>query len=171
MAAPALELLVYEELRRLARRHLAGQRQGHTLQTADLVSEAYLKLVHVKEAGWKDRAHFLAVASRAMRCVLVDYARRRGYAKRGGNPIRVSLSEVDQVSEERKAEVVAVDDALSRLAALDPRKAQIVELRYFGGLGVEEIASLLGVSSRTIKREWRWARAWLYREIGEETPG
>jgi len=168
MAAPASEPLVYEELRRIARRQLAGQRKGHTLQTADLVSEAYLKLVHVKEAHWKDRAHFLAVASRAMRCVLVDYARRRGYAKRGGNPIRVSLSEADQVSEEKTAEVVAVDEALSRLAALDPRKAQIVELRYFGGLGVEEIGTMLGVSSRTIKREWRWARAWLYREIGEE---
>src|SRR4051812_21871071 len=156
--------LVYEELRRLAKRQLAGQRAGHTLQTADLVSEAYLKLVNIK--GWKNRAHFLAVASRAMRSVLVDYARRRAYAKRGGNPMRVSLSEADQVSEPKTAEVVAVDEALSRLADLDARKAQIVELRYFGGLGVEEIADLLGVSSRTIKREWRWARAWLYREIG-----
>jgi RNA polymerase sigma factor (TIGR02999 family) len=160
--------LVYEELRRLARRHLAGQRRGHTLQTADLVGEAYLKLANVK--GWKDRVHFFAVASRAMRSVLVDYARRRGYAKRGGNPVRVSLSEVDQIPEQRTAEVVAVDEALSRLATLDPRKAQIVELRYFGGLSVEEIAQLLDLSSRTIKREWRWARAWLYRELGEEKP-
>jgi RNA polymerase sigma-70 factor, ECF subfamily len=163
--------LVYEELRRLARRHMAGQRRGHTLQTADLVSEAYLKLVNVKGTGWKNRVHFLAVASRAMRSVLVDYARRRGYAKRGGNPVRVSLSEADQISEQRTAEVVAVDEALSRLAVLDPRKAQIVELRYFGGLGVEETAHLLDLSSRTIKREWRWARAWLYRELGEGRPG
>jgi RNA polymerase sigma-70 factor, ECF subfamily len=163
--------LVYEELRRLARRHMAGQRRAHTLQTTDLVGEAYLKLVNVKGAGWNDRVHFLAVASRAMRSVLVDYARQRGYAKRGGNPVRVSLSEADQISEQRTAEVVAVDEALSRLAALDPRKAQIVELRYFGGLSVEETAQVLDLSSRTIKREWRWARAWLYRELGEETPG
>jgi RNA polymerase sigma-70 factor (ECF subfamily) len=163
--------LVYDELRRLARRHLAGQRRGHTLQTADLVSEAYLKLVNVKGAGWKDRLHFFAVASQAMRSVLVDYARRRSYAKRGGNPLRVSLSEADEVFEQQTAEVVAVDEALSRLAALDLRKAQIVELRYFGGLSVEEIAHLLDLSSRTIKREWRWARAWLHRELGEEKPG
>ena len=160
--------VVYEELRRLAKRHMARQRKGHTLQTADLVSEAYLKLVNVKEAGWKDRIHFFAVASRAMRSVLVDYARRRGYAKRGGNPIRVSLSEADQRSEEKSAEVIAVDEALSGLAALDPRKSRIVELRYFGGLSVEETAGLLGLSARTIKREWRWARAWLHRELGEE---
>jgi RNA polymerase sigma factor (TIGR02999 family) len=150
---------------------MAGQRPGHTLQTADLVNEAYLKLVNVKGSGWKNRIHFFAVASRAMRSVLVDYARRRGYAKRGGNPVRVSLSEADQISEQRTAEVIAVDEALSRLAALDPRKAQIVELRYFAGLGVEEIGQLLDLSSRTIKREWRWARAWLYRELGEETGG
>jgi RNA polymerase sigma-70 factor (ECF subfamily) len=163
--------LVYEELRRLARRHLAGQRRGHTLQTADLVGEAYLKLVNVNGRGWKDRVHFFAVASRAMRSVLVDYARARGYAKRGGNPVRVSLSEVDRTSDQSTAEVVAVDEALSRLAALDPRKAQIVELRYFGGLSVEETAQILDLSSRTIKREWRWARAWLHRELGEEKQG
>jgi RNA polymerase sigma-70 factor, ECF subfamily len=160
--------VVYEELRRLAKRHMARQRKGHTLQTADLVSEAYLKLVNVKEAGWKDRIHFFAVASQAMRSVLVDYARRRGYAKRGGNPIRVSLSEADQAAEEKSAEVIAIDEALGRLAALDPRKSRVVELRYFGGLTVEESAELLGVSSKTIDREWRWARAWLHRELGEE---
>jgi RNA polymerase sigma-70 factor (ECF subfamily) len=163
--------LVYEELRRLARRHMAGQRRGHTLQTADLVGEAYLKLVNATEAGWSNRAHFFAVASRAMRSVLVDYARRRGYAKRGGNPVRVSLSEADQRSEQATAEIVAVDEALSRLAALDPRKARIVELRYFGGLSVEETAHLLDLSPRTIKRDWRWARAWLFRELGEARPG
>jgi RNA polymerase sigma-70 factor (ECF subfamily) len=163
--------LVYEELRVLARHHLAGQRWGHTLQTADLVGEAYLKLVNAKGTGWKNRAHFFAVASRAMRSVLVDYARRRKYAKRGGNPLRVSLSEADQISDPGTGEVLAIDEALSRLAALDPRKAQIVELRYFGGLGVEEIGRLLDLSSRTIKREWRWAKAWLYRELREERPG
>src|SRR5882724_11936254 len=133
-AVDQLTPAVYEELRRLAKRHMAGQRRGHTLQTRDLVAEAYLKLVNVQETGWKDRIHFFAVASRAMRSVLVDYARRRGYAKRGGNPIRVSLSEANQVSEGKSAEVIAVDEALTRLAALDPRKSQIVELRYFGGL-------------------------------------
>lgn len=161
--------VVYEELRRLAKRHMAGQRPGHTLQTTDLVNEAYLKLVNLQETGWKDRIHFFAVASRAMRSVLVDYARRRGYAKRGGNPVRVSLGEADRVSLQKSAEIIAVDEALSRLALLDPRKSQIVELRYFGGLSVEESAELTGVSRRTIMREWRWAKAWLYRELGEES--
>ena len=170
-AVDQLTPAVYEELRRLAKRHMAGQRRGHTLQTRDLIAEAYLKLVNLQETGWKDRIHFFAVASRAMRSVLVDYARRRGYAKRGGNPIRVSLSEAEQTSEQKSAEVIAVDEALSRLAALDPRKSQIVELRYFGGLSVEESAELLGLSSRTIKREWRWAKAWLYRELAGETSG
>jgi RNA polymerase sigma-70 factor (ECF subfamily) len=161
--------LVYEELRRLARRHMAGQREGHTLQTADLVNEAYLKLVNASAGGWKDRVHFFAVASRAMRSVLVDYARRRGYVKRGANAVRVSLSEADadRGAEQRTAEIVAVDEVLSRLAALDARKAEIVELRYFGGLSVDEIAGLLELSPRTIKREWRWARAWMYRELGD----
>ena len=164
--------LVYDELRRLARRHMAGQREGHTLQTADLVNEAYLKLVNANGGGWKDRVHFFAVASRAMRSVLVDYARGRGYLKRGANAVRVSLSEADaeRSAEETTAEIVAIDEVLSRLAALDARKAQIVELRYFGGLGVDEIAALLELSPRTIKREWRWARAWLYRELGEKSP-
>jgi RNA polymerase sigma factor (TIGR02999 family) len=160
---------VYEELRRLAKRHMAGQRRGHTLQTGDLVNEAYLKLVNVQETGWKDRIHFFAVASRAMRSVLVDYARRRGYAKRGGNPIRVSLSEADQISGAKSAEVIAVDEALNRLAALDLRKSQIVELRYFGGLSVEESAELMSLSPSTVKREWRRAKAWLYRELREPT--
>jgi RNA polymerase sigma-70 factor, ECF subfamily len=160
--------VVYEELRRLAKRHLAGQRPGHTLQTTDLVNEAYLKLVNLQETGWKDRIHFFAVASRAMRSVLVDYARRRGYMKRGGNPVRVSLSEVAQSSEQKSAEIIAVDEALSQLALLDPRKSQIVELRYFGGLSVDESAELIGLSPRTVKREWRWAKAWLYRTLGEE---
>ena len=159
---------LYQQLRRLAKRHMATQRSGHTLQTADLVNEAYLKLVNLKQTDWKDRIHFVAVASRAMRSVLVDYARRRASTKRGGNPIRVTLDEGAQVSEQKTAEVVAVDEALSRLAALDPRKSRLVELRYFGGLTVEESADLVGLSPSTVKREWRWARAWLYRELGEK---
>jgi len=167
-AVDKLMPVVYQQLRRLAKRHLAGQRAGHTLQTTDLINEAYLKLVNVRETGCKDRIRFLALASRAMRCVLVDYARRRGYAKRGSDPIRVSLSEANQISGPVSAEIIAVDEALSRLAALDPRKSQIIELRYFGGLSVDETAELIGLSPRTVKREWRWARAWLYRELGEE---
>ena len=159
---------LYQQLRQLAKRHMATQRPGHTLQTADLVNEAYLKLVNLKQTDWKDRIHFVAVASRAMRSVLVDYARRRASTKRGGNPIRVTLDEGAQVSEQKTAEVVAVDEALSRLAALDPRKSRLVELRYFGGLTVEESADLVGLSPSTVKREWRWARAWLYRELGEK---
>jgi RNA polymerase sigma factor (TIGR02999 family) len=170
-AADDLMPVVYDELRRLARRHLAGQPPGHTLQTTDLVNEACLKLLKPAEKGWKDRIHFLAVASGAMRSVLVDYARKRGYAKRGGNPVRVSLSEANQTSKQRSAEILAVDQALTRLAALDARKGQIVELRYFGGLSVAETAELLGVSDRTVKREWRWARAWLYQELGNERAG
>ncbi len=164
----ALVPVVYEQLRRLARRHLAGQRRGHSLQTVDLVDEAYLKLAHTPAAGWKDRAHFVAVASRAMRCVLVDHARRRGYAKRGRNPIRVSLGDGEQGSDPGSAEIIAVHEALNRLAEIDARKSQIVELRYFGGLGDEEIAEVVGLSTRTVKREWRWAKAWLYRELGRE---
>jgi RNA polymerase sigma factor (TIGR02999 family) len=166
-AVNRLTPMVYAELRRLAKRHLAGQRPGYTLQTTDLVNEAYLKLVNLKETRWKDRIHFFAVASRAMRSVLVDYARRRGYAKRGGNPLRVSLSEAEGIPEQKSAEIIAVDEALRRLAVLDPRKCQIVELRYFGGLSVEESAEFMGLSPTTVKREWRWAKAWLYRELGE----
>jgi RNA polymerase sigma factor (TIGR02999 family) len=162
-AVDELMPVVYEQLRELARRHLARQRPSHTLQTTDLVHEAYLKLAH---RAVSDRAHFIAVASRAMRCVLVDHARGRGYAKRGRNPIRVSLSDAEPGSDSWGAEILAIHEALTRLAELDRRKSDIIELRYFGGLGVEEIAGLVGVSARTVKREWRWARAWLYRELG-----
>ncbi len=165
-AVDGLMPVVYEQLRRIAKRHLAGQQQGHSLQTVDLVDEAYLKLAH--RAEWKNRAHFVAVASRAMRCVLVDHARKRGYAKRGRNPIRVSLTEGERGSDPGSAEIIAVHEALNRLAQVDPRKSQIVELRYFGGLGDEEIAEVIGLSTRTVKREWRWAKAWLYRELGDE---
>jgi RNA polymerase sigma factor (TIGR02999 family) len=169
--AAALDKLMpvlYQELRRLARRRLLKQSPGHTLQTTDLVNEAYLRLAKGQVMGWKDRFHFLSVASRAMRSVLVDHARRRGYAKRGGNPVRVSLNEATIVSEQSGADVVAVDEALSRLAVLDPRKGQIVELRYFGGLSIEETAEVLAVSPVTVNREWAKARAWLYDELRQE---
>jgi RNA polymerase sigma factor (TIGR02999 family) len=167
-AVDELVPVVYEQLRRIAKRHLAGQQRGHSLQTVDLVNEAYLKLAHRKDAEWKSRAHFMAVASRAMRCVLVDHARRRGYAKRGRDPIRVSLAEGEQGSHPQSAEVIAVHEALTRLALVDSRKSQIVELRYFGGLGDDEIAEVIGLSTRTVEREWRLAKAWLYRELSNE---
>jgi RNA polymerase sigma factor (TIGR02999 family) len=169
-AVDELVSVAYEQLRRLAKRHLAGQRQGRSLQTADLLDEAYLKLARCAGVEWKSRAHFVAVASRAMRCVLVDHARRRGYAKRGGNPIRVSLTQGEQGADPGSLEVIAVHEALTRLAQVDSRKSQIVELRYFGGLGDEEIAGVIGLSTRTVKREWRWAKAWLYRELGNGRP-
>ncbi len=162
--------LVYDQLRRLARRHLAGRRRGQSLQTVDLVSEAYLKLAHRAGAAWTDRAHFVAVASRAMRCVLVDHARRRRAARRGDDPIRVSLADGDGGADPGSAEIIAVHEALKRLARLDARKARIVELRYFGGLDDGEIAGVVGLSTRTVKREWRWAKAWLFRELAEPPP-
>jgi RNA polymerase sigma factor (TIGR02999 family) len=157
--------VLYQELRRLAKRQMLGQAPGHSLQTTDLIHQAYLKLVNIEGAVWKDRIHFLSVASRAMRSVLVDHARRRRYAKRGGNPLRVSLDDALLVSEQPAAEVLAVDEALRQLTLLDPRKSQIVEQRYFGGLTVEETADVLGVSPITVHREWVKARAWLYEKL------
>lgn len=157
--------VLYQELRRLAKRQMLGQKPGHSLQTTDLIHQAYLKLVNIEGSVWKDRIHFLSVASRAMRSVLVDHARRRRYAKRGGNPLRVPLDDALLVSEQPAAEVLAVDEALKQLSLLDPRKSQIVEQRYFGGLTVEETADVLGVSPVTVHREWVKARAWLYEKL------
>jgi len=157
--------LVYDELRRLAKRHLQRQSPGHTLQTTALVHEAYLRLIEQQNIEWQNRAHFFAVAARAMRFLLVDHARARQYAKRGGGARQVTLDEVAVVSPERNTDLLALDEALSRLAALDPRKSQVVELRYFGGLSAEETAEALGVSEVTVKREWLKAKAWLYREL------
>jgi RNA polymerase sigma factor (TIGR02999 family) len=157
--------VLYQELRRLAKRQMLGQAPGHSMQTTDLIHQAYLKLVNIEGAVWKDRIHFLSVASRAMRSVLVDHARRRRYAKRGGNPLRVSLDDALLVSEQPAAEVLAVDEALRQLTLLDPRKSQIVEQRYFGGLTVEETAEVVGVSPVTVHREWVKARAWLYEKL------
>jgi RNA polymerase sigma factor (TIGR02999 family) len=160
--------LVYDELRRLARRYMGRQRPGHTLQTTALVNEAYLRLVDANQVRWQDRAHFFAVSARLMRRVLVDFARARDNLKRGGGARRVTLDDDLAVANGEVTDVVALDDALTRLAGLDPRQAQIVELRYFGGLTEEETAEALGVSVRTVRRDWVLARAWLFRELSRE---
>jgi len=158
--------LVYDALRRIARHHLRGERAGHTLQTTALVNEAYLRLVDYKRMRWQDRAHFLAVAAQAMRRILIEHARSRQSARRGGAEARkVSLDEAAVLADEQAAEMIALDDALTSLAALDPRKGRVVELRYFGGLEIEETAEVLGISPATVKREWSTARLWLHREI------
>jgi RNA polymerase sigma-70 factor (ECF subfamily) len=157
--------LVYEELRRLAHQCMSRERPDHTLQTSALLNEAYLRLVDQKNIRWQDRAHFFGIAARIMRQVLVDYARKRRYAKRGGDARRVLLDEAMIVSEERAADVVALDDALKSLAEIDPRQSQIVELRFFGGLSIEETAEVLAVSPGTVMRDWTLAKAWLRRAI------
>jgi len=157
--------LVEKELRRLATHFMRGERPGHTLQTTALVNEAYLKLVDQKRVQWQNRAHFFAIAAQLMRRILVDHARKQGRAKRGGGAQRVSLSDAVVLSEEKSAELIALDGALSRLAAFDPLKSQIVELRHFGGLGVEETAEVLGVAPITVIRHWNLAKAWIQREL------
>jgi RNA polymerase sigma factor (TIGR02999 family) len=158
--------LVYDELHRMASRYMRRERAGHTLQTSALVNEAYLRLVGRREIEFQNRAHFFAVAAQVMRLLLVDYARGRKYAKRGGDRIQVTLDEAAGSSKGQPAEVLALHEALEKLATLDRRKSQLVELRYFGGMSVEETAEVLGVSGITVKREWLKAKAWLYREIG-----
>jgi RNA polymerase sigma factor (TIGR02999 family) len=162
--------LVYKELRDIARYHLHRERPGHTLQSAALVHEAYLRLVDQKPFEADNRAHFLAVASRLMRQILVDYARSHAAAKRGAD-LRVELDAVLVLPQERNAEVVALDEALKTLTQIDERQGQIVEMRFFGGLSVEEIGEVLGISRSTVKREWNVAKAWLLREIKRDTHG
>jgi len=157
--------LVHDELCRLASRYMRGERPGHTLQTSALVNEAYLRLIGHEEVQWQDRVHFFAVAAQTMRRVLVDHARRRGNRKRGGDALKVTLDEALIVSDERAAEVIALDDALARLAELAPRKSQLVELRFFGGLSIEETAEVLGVSPGTVMRDWTFTKAWLRKEV------
>lgn len=157
--------LVYEELYRLARHYMRLERAGHTLQTTALINEAYLRLVDQRSVRWQNRAHFFAISAQLMRRILVDHARSHTRAKRGGDARKVLLDDAALVSQERAAELVSLDEALKRLAALDPRKEQVVELRFFGGLSVEETVEVLEVSPRTVEREWRLARAWLRREI------
>jgi RNA polymerase sigma factor (TIGR02999 family) len=157
--------LVYQELRRVARREMRRERPGDTLQTTALVNEAYMRLVDYRRVRARDRAHFLAIAAQAMRRVLVERARGRRSEKRGRDPQRISLDDVGDLSDERATDLVALDEALSAFAAIDPRKARLVELRYFGGLTIEETAEVLGVSTPTAERDWRTARIWLHREI------
>ena len=159
--------LVYEELRRLARHYMSRERPGHTLQTTALVNEAYLRLVDQEELRLENRAHFFGIAARLMREILVDHARSRQAAKRGGGQYRLSLTKVDRPASGPDMNLLALDEALGRLEALDPQKSRIVELRYFGGLGIEETAEVIGVSPATVKRDWKLARAWLRAEIGE----
>jgi RNA polymerase sigma factor (TIGR02999 family) len=169
--AAAPELLfsrVYHELHRIAHRHLGGERDGHTLETTGLVHEAYLRLVDQNRTQWLDRGHFLAIASRVMRRVLVDYARRRGTRKRGGDFARVDLDEHAIPLDERPQVLLALDEALTRLSAEDERVARVVECRFFGGLTEEETGAALGVTARTVRRDWVRGRAWLYNELGAE---
>lgn len=160
--------IVHNELRRLARRYLRGERPGHSVQTTALVNEAYIRLVDYKRMQWQDRAHFFAVSAQLMRRILVDHARRRNQ-KRGGGVPHVALEEAVVVGNYEDADLVALDNAMNELARLDPRKAQVVEMRFFGGLSVEEAAEALKVSAVTVKRDWRLARAWLYRELSGGT--
>jgi RNA polymerase sigma factor (TIGR02999 family) len=164
-ALDKLAPLVYEELHRLAHQHMNRERRDHTLQTSALVNEAYLRLINQRDVQWQNRAHFFSIASRLMRRILVDHARAHHYAKRGGGAIHVSLDEAAVVSQERAAELVSLDEALTSLAAIDQRKSQVVELRFFGGMSVDETAEALGVSPITVKRDWSTAKAWLYRAI------
>jgi RNA polymerase sigma factor (TIGR02999 family) len=157
--------LVHEELHRLAHRYLSRERSNHTLQTTALVNEAYLRLVDRKHVHWKNRVHFFAISAQLMRCILVDHARSLAYAKRGGGAHKIAFDEALVVSKERAAEVIALDDVLKQLAVLDPQQARIVELRFFGGLTIEETAEALSLSTATIKREWVSAKAWLYHEL------
>jgi RNA polymerase sigma factor (TIGR02999 family) len=159
--------LVEAELHRIANRCMRGERMGHTLQATALVNEAYVRLVDVRRIQWQDRAHFLSMSARLMRRVLVDHARTRGYQKRGGGALRVTLVEGLAVSNAPGCDLVALDDALTALAAFDERKSRIVELRFFAGLTVRETASVLEVSVDTVMRDWKLAKAWLLRELGQ----
>ena len=160
--------LVYDELRRIAHRYVQRERNGHTLDTTALVNEAYLRLAGQKKIDWQNRSHFFAFTAQVMRHILIDHARRRHYVKHGGNVQRVSLAEAEAMSQERARELVAMDEALDELAEFDPRKSRVVELRYFGGLDLEETAEVLEVSIMTVRRDWRAAKAWLYRRMKDE---
>ena len=162
--------LVYRELRRLAHRYMSKERDGHTLQTTALVHEAYERLIDTPHIGWQDRNHFFAVCAQLMRRILVDYARRRNYQKREGGAGLVSLDEAVIAPRERARDLVALDEALTALSAIDPRKAKVVELRFFGGLTAEETAEVLKISPDTVLRDWKVAKVWLLREILGDAP-
>jgi RNA polymerase sigma factor (TIGR02999 family) len=167
-ALQKLTPLVYRQLHQIAQRYMAGERSGHTLQTSALVNEAYLRLVDCGQVNWQDRAHFFAISANLMRRILIDFARSRGYLKRGGAAPHISLEEAPALCNEPDVNLVALDDALKALSAIDERKSKVVELRFFGGLNVEETAEALGVSSDTVIRDWRLAKIWLLRELSRE---
>ncbi len=167
-ALDKLTPLVYDELRRIAHRYMQQERGGHTLQTTALVHEAYVRLVGGQKIEWQNRAHFYGVVAQVMRHVLIDHARRLQYIKHGGDAQRISLEDVAVMPHARAAELLALDEALDELARLDPRKARVVELRYFGGLSIEETADVLDISAMTVRRDWRAAKAWLYRALNKE---
>jgi RNA polymerase sigma-70 factor (ECF subfamily) len=164
-ALDALVPLVYHELRRLATHYMRSERAGHTMQATALVNEAYLRLIEVDHVQWQNRAHFFAMAARLMRRILVDAARSRGYQKRGGGAIMVPFEEALEVSNEPDQDLVALDEALTALGAVDPRKSQVVEMRFFAGLSLEETAAALHISRDTVKRDWKFAKLWLLREL------
>lgn len=166
-ALGALMPLVYQELHRLARAYMRRERPGHTLQTTALVHEAYLRMVG-QDAGWNNHAHFLGIAAKMMRRILVDHARGQHRAKRGGSAVRVTLDGPAIVARDPDAEIVALEDALTQLEKIDPQRARIVELRFFGGLSNEEVSSIIGISTATVQRQWASARAWLYHELKSE---
>lgn len=171
-AAEQLVPLIYHELHRIAAAYMRRERSGHTLQATGLVHEAYMRLVGPQEVQWQNRAHFFATAARTMRQVLVDYSRRRRAGKRGGSDARkVDFDDQLCITPDHLEEVLALDEILERLAQIDPRQSRLVELRFFGGLNVEETAEVMGVSPKTIKREWRSAKAWLHRELASEKTG
>ena len=157
--------LVYEELRQMARRYMRRQPSGHTFQTTELIHEAYLKIAKQDDQNWQNRAHFFGVAAQAMRHILVDYARSKNSQKRGGLAEKITLADSLAVSANDSSEIVALDDALKQLAILDERKSRVVEMKFFGGLNIEEIAVVMKISPETVKRDWRFARTWLLREL------
>ena len=161
--------LVHAELHRIARRYMSNERAGHTLQTSALINEAYLRLIDAQQVRWQNRAHFFGIAAQLMRRVLVDFARSRGYKKRGGGAVQVSLDETMVITKERGEDLVALDEALSALSELDERKGRVVEMRFFGGLSEKEIAEALTVSQETVRRDWRLAKSWLRRRLSETT--
>ena len=157
--------LVYDELHKMADRYMKRERKDHTLQTTALINEAYVRMVDQKNVHWENRAHFFAISAQIMRRILIDHARRHHYAKRGGGALKVSLDETAIVAGDPASDMLLLDEALNRLAEIDPRRGQVVELRYFGGLNNEEIAGVLKISENTVTRDWNMARAWLYQEL------
>lgn len=166
-ALARLTPLVYQELHRQARQYMGRERGNHTLQTSALVNEVYLRLVDASQVQWQNRAHFFAVSANVMRHILVDFARKTQYQKRGGGAKKVEIEEVLEFSADRSPDLVALDDALNTLANLDPRQSRVVELKFFGGLNYDEIAEVLKVSEGTVRRDWRLAKSWLYRELNK----